>query len=267
MRTTVIFNAKGGVGKTVTAVNMAAELATRPGCRGVALLDCDPQGNASTFCGADTDAATTYDVLMGTAELYYPENMQTARFGGTVRAPIDILPASSELILADIASQLHNKRIWLRALRDLVECMAEDEAYDYVIIDCPPSFSAATCAALIAADDVIVPIKLDAFSVDGLGEITLQIDGMRQFNPRLRIAGALITMRDANTVVARDVELALRSSAIPVFKETIRKAEAVNASTFQRLPLCYMPGKAARGVAADYANFVSEYLEGGPHHG
>lgn len=255
MRTTVIFNCKGGVGKTVTALNMAATLAARG--KKVALFDCDPQRNATTFCGADPTLCSTYSVLMGEAEPYYPENMQPVLLGG--KLGIDVLPASDELILADIAA-LRENRANLHALRDLVEVMAEDEAYDHVIIDCPPSFTAATSAALIAADDVVVPIKLDAFSFDGLGELTLQITGMRQFNPLLRIAGALITMRDAQTVIAREVETALRQSAVPVFDAAIRKAEAVNASTFQRLPLRLMQGKAAQSVAADYHAFVSEFL-------
>lgn len=259
MKTTVIFNCKGGVGKTITALNMAAELAYLG--KRVALLDCDPQCNASSFCSIGSMGATTYDVLSGTAEPYYPENMEPVTFGDRIK--FDVLPASEELIMADISSALRDNRANLRALRDLTETMAEDDAYHHVIIDCPPSFTAATSAALIAADDVVIPIKLDAFSFDGLAALTLQIRGMRQLNPRLRIAGALITMRDANTVVAREVEGSLRESAVPVFRTTIRRAEAVNHSTFQRRPMRLMHGKAALAVASDYAAFVQEYLEGG----
>lgn len=258
MRTTVVFNAKGGVGKTVTTINMAAELAARG--KRVVVVDADPQGNLTQFFGAEQDCGTLYEVLTGTGEPYYGDNLQDTQIDG-----VQILPASMDLILADVRA-IKEQSIRLTALHDLAVCMAEDDAADVMLIDSPPSFTAATTAALAAADDVIIPIKLDAFSLAGVGELLRQIAGMHEINPRLRVAGALVTMYDGTTV-AKETMDALIESAIPIFGASIKRSTAVDRSTFERKPLRELPGTYARLLAEQYAAVVDEYLRGGAGNG
>lgn len=145
-------------------------------------------------------------------------------------------------------------------LRSFLEAVAEDDAYDYTIIDMPPAFSLAARAALAAADEVIVPIKLDAFSVYGMAELLRQVRAMNRVNPNLTLAGVLVTMWH-NADIVTQAERVLRSGSFPVFKTVIRRTDRVDESTFQRQPLVvYSPRSAA---CVDYRAMVREYLERG----
>lgn len=260
MRTTAIFNCKGGVGKTITTINMAAELAARG--KRVVCVDADPQCNLTDFFAAGgDDLPTLYDVLTMGVPSYLPGLLHHTQIEG-----VDVLPASSELILADVRA-INDGSVKLDALRALAVALAEeDDAPDHMLIDCPPSFTAATTAALAAADDVIIPIKLDAFSLSGVGELLRQIAGMHEINPRLRVAGALVTMYDGTTV-AKETADALTESAIPIFGVSIKRSTAVDRSTFERKPLRELPGTYAKLLAEQYAAVVDEYLRGGAGNG
>lgn len=259
MRTTVIFNCKGGVGKTITAVNMAAELAAR-GSR-VCVIDADPQCNATEFLLPTniTEYATLTELLRGENDPNYENNLQPTRL-----ERVALYPASEELSLVDLAA-LQKGGVRMAAVRDFTATLAEDDAFDYVLIDCPPGFTAATVAALAAADDVVIPMKLDAFSVRGEESLVRQIKGIREFNPCLRVAGVLVTMFDANTLVGRDGLHMLRESEIPVFDATISRATAVDQSTFVKTPLRLLPQ--ARKVAKEYSRFIDKYMTGGAKNG
>lgn len=260
MRTTIIMNAKGGVGKTVTTINMAAELAARG--KRVVCIDADPQCNLSNFFGADLDIGTLtlYDVLMHASDSYYENMLQDTQLEN-----VQILPGHMDLILADVRA-LKAQEIDRDSVHNLAVVMAEDDFCDFVLIDSPPSFTAATAAGLAAADDVIIPIKLDSFSVAGVEEMMRQIAGMREINPALTIAGVLVTQYDGTTV-AKETADALRNSAVPVFGTAVRRTTAVDRSTFDRRPLREEPGVYAKRAAAEYADVVNEYLGGGAKNG
>lgn len=252
MKTICIMNLKGGVGKTVTAGNFADVLVADHG-KQVLLIDADHQGNTSRFFRADQEAATLRDVLAGDSEPYWPESVQRTGYEG-----LDIIPADMSLAELDAAPERTPGAVW--RLRSFLEAVAEDDAYDYVIIDMPPAFSLAARAALAAADEVIVPIKLDAFSVDGMAELLRQINAMRKVNDRLTLAGVLVTMW-RNIDVVNQAEKVLRSGSFPVFRTVIRQTDRVDESTFQRQPLrVYSPRSAA---CVDYRALVQEYLERG----
>ena len=259
MRTTVFFNMKGGTGKTVSCINFAAELAARG--KRVVVIDADPQMNLTQFFAGDIEpeATTLCDYLNGEQDPYYENCLLD------VRENIKLLPGSMDLILADVRA-LNEHRIKLMALRDLGEALAGDDAADVMLIDSPPSFTAATTVALAAADDVIIPMRPDAFSIAGVGELIRQIAGMREINPRLRVAGVLVTQYRATTV-AKEVVDALGESAIPVFGTTIRAATVVERSTFERKPVRELPGVYAKQVAEEYAAAVNEWLKGGADNG
>lgn len=253
MKTICIMNLKGGVGKTVTACNMAAILAADHGKR-VLLIDADHQGNTSKFFNADQDAVTIRDVLSGQSP-NWPKAVQHTTYNG-----LDIIPA--DMTLAELDAFLSDPVInGLYRLQCLIQVLRADNAYDYVIIDMPPAFSFAARAALVAADEVIVPIKLDAFSVDGMAELIRQISTMKKVNSALTLAGVLITMW-RNVDVVNQAEKILRDrGGVRVFETTIRRTDIVDESTFQREPLVvYSPRSAA---CVDYRRLVAEYLERG----
>ena len=259
MRTIAIFNQKGGVGKTITAATMAHILATRHKKR-VLLADCDGQGNLTQYFGVDPDdVTTTLDLLTGEHEMCY-ENYVTP-----VTDRIDIIPADSRLLLADLqaitgkkdeAAPLYDP---LQQLNDLRECLAEDDAYDFFILDCPTGFSIAAAAALVAADDVIIPIRLDAFSTQGMSVLLMIVAQMRQYNPRLSVAGILPTHYEATTEQQDVVRLLKELYGLPVFKTAIYNSPAVSRSTFSDKQLVDFSPKA--WASRDYKRFVREYLE------
>lgn len=254
MKTICIMNLKGGVGKTVTACNMAAILAADHGKR-VLLIDADHQGNTSRFFHADQDAVTIRDVLSGQSP-HWPESVQR-----TAYEDLDIIPA--DMTLAELDAFLSDPVInGLYRLLSLIQVLRADNAYDYVIIDMPPAFSFAARAALVAADEVIVPIKLDAFSVDGMAELIRQINTMKKVNSALTLAGVLITMW-RNVDVVNQAEKVLRGIDVPVFETTIRRTDIVDESTFQREPLVVYSSRSAACV--DYRRLVTEYLGRAEH--
>ena len=171
MKVIAVMNLKGGVGKTTTVVNMAAILA-RDYHRQVLVIDADPQGNATDFFGARDRTGGTVAAMKGAD----PE----AVIVPTLIEGVDILPADMGLALLDIAGVLHG-RAELAGLRGF--CGKLDDEYGFVLIDCPPSFTAASCAALIAAEDVILPVKPDGFVLAGVRELEDQISGLREINP------------------------------------------------------------------------------------
>jgi len=259
MKTISIVNLKGGVGKTVTTVNMAAILANRYNKK-VLVIDADPQANTTRFYGlAGKGCNSLASILSGTMD-YYPDAVY-----GTNNNNISCVPADINLIEADIASVTTNDGS-IKRLSDFLSVIVCDNEfeeengglpYEYVLIDCPPSFTAASIAAIAASDEVLIPIKIDAFAIDGMRELLKQIDGVRQIRPQIKVAGVLVTMWH-NCAAVTQGEALLRQSGLPVFETHIRRSDKVDESTFARQALdTYSPHCAA---ARDYGDFVSEYL-------
>ena len=144
-------------------------------------------------------------------------------------------------------------------LREMVQRPAVRERYDYCIVDCPPAFNAASTAALIAADDVIIPIKLDAFALRGMGNLMRQIANMRKINPSLRLSGCLPTMW-YNSPLIVEAEKTLGASGLPMYPQ-IRRINKVDAMTFAPEPLLLTSPRSSAGI--DYREFVREYIERG----
>lgn len=246
MRTTAILNLKGGVAKTTTTVNMAAILAAIHGQR-VLVVDADSQANTTEFLGGSKDAGGFAELLRGEGGYL----IQTTSLAG-----VRLLAADDTLMDLDL-SKVETGSAQVKSLRELLKL--QDEYFDTVLIDCPPAFNAASAAALVAADDVIIPIKLDAFSLRGMTNLMRQIANMRAINPALRLAGLLPTMiyKSENMAEARD---ALVASGLPVFPP-IRRTNKVDDMTFAQEPLIQSSPKSAACV--DYKRFVEKYLEDG----
>lgn len=196
-RILAITNQKGGVGKTTTAINLAAALATI-GQR-VLIIDLDPQGNASTGLGiAARDRQTT------TYELLHDEAPLASVICRTATDGVDIAPATTDLSSTDVALGAHENRVFL--LKDALATSTLDR-YDHVLIDSPPSLSLLTVNALVASDAVLVPLQAEFFALEGLSQLMLTIRDIRETaNPKLRIEGVLLTMFDQRNNLCQHVE-------------------------------------------------------------
>lgn len=253
-RVTAIVNLKGGVAKTTTAINMAAILAKDHKAR-VLLIDADSQCNTTEFFGIDPTGNSLATVLRGASYYGEPGEFAASCIQETSFKGVDLLPADETLMDLDL-SKVEQGTVNSNVLRYLVEYVKG--RYEYILIDCPPAFNAASAAALIAADDVIIPIKLDAFSLRGMGNLMRQIRNMRQINPRLRLAGCLPTMWYKDPQI-QDAERQLREAHLPIYPR-IRRSDKVDSMTWQREPLVISSPKSSAGV--DYRRFIRAYRGG-----
>jgi len=249
-----VANQKGGVGKTTTTVNIGVALALA-GLH-VLVVDLDPQGNASTALGAERTAGTPsiYDVLLG--EISAAEAIQTCPDAprlGCIPATIDLAGAEIELV-----SLVARESRLSKALAEI-----DPSAYDYVFIDCPPSLGLLTVNAMVATEEVLIPIQCEYYALEGLGQLLRNIDMVRQhLNPNLDVSTILLTMYDGRTKLADQVAAEVRNHFGEKVLTTVipRSVKVSEAPGYSQSVLTYDPG--SRG-AMSYLDAAREIAERG----
>lgn len=250
MRTISMMNAKGGVGKTVSTVNFAAVLAIKHKKR-VLVVDADSQADATcAFCKDDSDDFKTLSDIFEDKAVLAKDVIQRTKYDG-----IDILPADLSLQRAEKNVLLDVTRPQQTRLRKALKGVESE--YDYCLIDCPPSIGMCSINAIVASDDVLVPMKIDKYSMKGLRFITEAIDDFQEFNDSLAFRGCFIT-QFSNNRLSREGEENLRKM-LPgkIFKTHIRQTIRVSESTYTE-PLIVSEPKSS--AAMDYISLVDEYL-------
>jgi len=262
MKIICIINLKGGVAKTISAINIAYTLAEKHGKR-VLLIDNDKQGNTSKFFGVHSyEKPSIADVLTKRDPNTLLAALGFTHIGGLRGEKYDnlhILPANMNLLAADREILIDASRPQQTRLKKVLE--AHERAgytYDYAVIDCAPDLNMSVINALVAAHDVLIPIKVDKFAFDGIDTLLEQIDEVKEFNPALRVVGGFITMYSRNNVNMQGVEALSKKVGLPMFSTVIRNTVKVNETTYAGVPLAvYAPKSTA---ARDYEALVEEYL-------
>lgn len=257
-RIIAVVNQKGGVGKTTTAVNLAASLAMSGA--GTLLVDLDPQGNASTGLGVPVEdrRPSSYDLLVEELPV-----IEVVRRTGI--ANLSICPANGDLASADIDLVSNEKRSFL--LHDALRQPAvEGLGLDFILIDCPPSLNSLTVNALVACHTVLIPLQAEFYALEGLSQLMLTIREVRQSaNPALRIEGVLVTMFDGRNRLCQQVESDVRETLGDlVFKTVIpRNVRISEAPSFAMPVITYDPN--SKGSEA-YQSVARELLTRHPIH-
>lgn len=249
MKTISIINLKGGVAKTISSINIAHALVKVHGKR-VLLIDNDKQGNTTKFFDLHSYQDKSLADLLTDRNCSIESVIKATTYDG-----LDIIPANMNLLNANKEILLDVSRPQQTRLRKKLQEVAGQ--YDYCVIDNAPDINMSVINALVATDDVLVPIKVDKFAFDGLELLADQIADVKEFNENIDFKGCFITMFQKNGVNIQGSEYLFSSTDYPLFHTKIRKTVKVDETTFSGKPLLdYRKSTAGQ----DYQSLVNEYL-------
>ncbi len=244
-------NQKGGVGKSTSAINIAAEVGALG--KKVLLVDNDPQGNASSGVGLFNKRNiknSTYSVIMEPSSVR--DAIQHTEFDN-----LDIMPSNINLAGAEI--ELIDMDARHRRLKDALDAVRDE--YDYIFIDCPPTLGLLTVNALVAADGIIIPMQCEYFALEGLAQLSVSIKKVKQlYNPKLELVGILITMYNGRLNLSNQVMSELKKYyADKLFKTVITRNVRLSEAPSYGMPIRYFD-KHSKGALA-YTDVTKEILE------
>ncbi|MDB5262426.1 MAG: hypothetical protein JWQ14_1707 [Adhaeribacter sp.] len=240
-----VINQKGGTGKTTTTINLGSAL-SKAGKK-ILLIDLDPQANLSYSLGVEEPEGTLADVFTDNKKLKEIIKQQ---------GNLSIAPGSNELV--DIEISLVNQPEREKFLKNI---LAEVKGYDYILIDCPPSLSLLTVNALVASDEVVIPLQMEVLTLQGLGQILNTVKQVRTaFNPKLNVKGIVVVMYDKRRKLSSEIQEYLEQNvAEKIFKTRIRlNVKLAEAPSFGKSVLDYDPGSYG---AQDYKALAAEFLK------
>ena len=251
MRIVSIINLKGGVAKTISSTSMAYILSQIYNYR-VLLIDNDKQGNTTKLFNLHDDEKMSIADIMTDRNIDIEDVIAQTKYEN-----LDVIPADMRLLKANLNVIMDATRPQQFILKNALEQIEEE--YDFCIIDNPPDINISVINALVTSDDVLIPIKIDKFTFDGVDELIERIEEAKLMNSKLKLQGCFVTQYSKNMVNQQGEELLNNQNKYPMFKNHIRRSVKADESTFSNLPLV---GYSKRCTAAkDYIELVEEYLD------
>ncbi len=250
MKVISIINLKGGVAKTMSSINIAHILSTIHNKK-VLLIDNDKQGNTTKLFNLHDEEELSIADIMRERSVDIEDVIAPTQYEN-----LDLIPANMKLLKANLNVIMDSSRPQQYILRKALEQV--NDKYDYCIIDNPPDINISVINAMVASNDILIPIKIDQFAFDGMTELIEQIEFAKELNPQLKLKGCFVTQFAKNQVNLQGEKYLNNNTSYPMFKTHIRRTVKIDESSFESKPILECSKRCS--AAKDYIELVEEYL-------